>query len=764
MNRQEAICQGIKDGKRCSKLICNESVFCSDCESSNTDNVSAQSFHESDNESIGESDACESQDDDNGNDKWDVNKQFKTPHASDGKKRAPIKRSCKSCGHDVHKHQKFCNNCGYKIGAPCLGKIRGNTCTAFLNVEIKFCEDCGTANPDYIKEQCQVQSGEQDNCLPPNESVMTLTSMGFTREQAMDALKTTGDNIEEATHRILGIPVDKNKSTERKFSHSAAQLQSQNVDKISSIPSDESIIQLMSMGYTNEQAIYALQCCEGHIEKALDFLLSFPTDDDTMTRTEPALSEAQINPQCKKQTSLIPSHESVLQLTSVGFTKEQAIDALKCTNGNEEEAVSRLLCSVPDYDMEQMKAALTEVEEEIKDSDEESVQEFFTAPTDLPSESTDKTIVDTESRENIENDILNRLKTDGVIATAKFLMVEATKWKRAKVKMAVAGQSTAGKSAFINAIRGIDYKDEGYAKEGFGDTTMIVEKYHHPSFRQIIYFDLPGYGTTTIPREKFLEKVNLREYDMFIIFFTSVPTTDDEWLATQLREAKIPFCFVRTKLDQDIENGKRMGKNEHTVLNDILNTIANATESMPVLKDEQIFIISNHKPSVGDMSKLVKFMQQKVTTVKFEAILFSIPAFTEEIIEKKYKDLKDRIPEVAFCYATGFHDINALFEDKFDASNCDFNIRNQIIMYFKVFELDSVCSKGVPGLKHYYSDEHLLKLLKDFQEGMPGRLLHFVPIYSTIKRYRVSKNFLTNLLGELKTDAYTMYMYITKQL
>lgn len=344
--------------------------------------------------------------------------------------------------------------------------------------------------------------------------------------------------------------------------------------------------------------------------------------------------------------------------------------------------------------------------------------------------STDETIIDTESRGNIENDIINRLKNDGVIATAKYLMVEATKWKRARVKFAVAGQSSAGKSSFINAIRGVDYRDEGYAKEGFGDTTLEVKAYVHPTFKQIVYFDVPGYGTTTITRMKFLDKVKILEYDMFIIFFVSVPTPEDEWLVGQLQKAKIPFCFVRTKLDIDIENGKRMGKNEKTVLKDIMDTIARATESMPVLNDEQVFIISNSKPSVGDMSKLIKFMQQKVTTVKFEAILFSIPTFTEEIIQKKYQDLIDRLPHVAFLHAMNFNYLHSsLWQDEYNEFNYDCNIRNEITMYFRVFELDSVCSKDVPGLKHNFSDEHIIKLLKDFQEVMPGLAVQLVPIY-----------------------------------
>lgn len=61
-----------------------------------------------------------------------------------------LKKKCKSCGSDIETNQKFCNNCGHKIGAQCLGKIKGDPCTKFLSNETKCCSNCGTANPDYI--------------------------------------------------------------------------------------------------------------------------------------------------------------------------------------------------------------------------------------------------------------------------------------------------------------------------------------------------------------------------------------------------------------------------------------------------------------------------------------------------------------------------------------------------------------------------------------------------------------------------------------
>lgn len=38
-----------------------------------------------------------------------------------------------------------------------------------------------------------------------------------------------------------------------------------------------------------------------------------------------------MNLPCEEQASVIPSNELVRKLTSVGFTEEQAIGALKCT-------------------------------------------------------------------------------------------------------------------------------------------------------------------------------------------------------------------------------------------------------------------------------------------------------------------------------------------------------------------------------------------------------------------------------------------------
>lgn len=358
-----------------------------------------------------------------------------------------------------------------------------------------------------------------------------------------------------------------------------------------------------------------------------------------------------------------------------------------------------------------------------------------------------------EHSSSIIQEIAARYKTDGLIATRKYLLAHVDKWKRAKAKIAIAGQSTAGKSSFINFIRGVRFSDKGYAKEGGGNTTQFVKQYEHPKNKQLIYCDLPGYGTTTVTREVFSERVNIKEYDIFLIFFSGAPSTDDKWLVTQLREVNIPFCFVRTKFDQDVESGKRNGKKKETVFAEIKRVISDAEDSMPELKDATRFIVSNHKPSIGQMPQLITFMQEKVIQVKFEAILFSIPAFTKEIIDKKYIQMAKRIQSVSLYHAFGY----LSFDYK-----CS-KIRDEITMYFRVFELDGASATEL-AVKHHYSEPYILELIKNFKSKMPRIVHEIVPIYSVIQKYKVCSQYLHNLLDELKVDAYALYMNETQNI
>ncbi|CAH1247746.1 SELP [Branchiostoma lanceolatum] len=66
-------------------------------------------------------------------------------------------------------------------------------------------------------------------------------------------------------------------------------------------------------------------------------------------------------------------------------------------------------------------------------------------------------------------------------------------WKNQKVKVGIVGDPGAGKSTFINSIRGLRSKQEGAANVGLGHTTSEATEYPHPERPgSLVFVDFPG--------------------------------------------------------------------------------------------------------------------------------------------------------------------------------------------------------------------------------------------------------------------------------
>lgn len=318
--------------------------------------------------------------------------------------------------------------------------------------------------------------------------------------------------------------------------------------------------------------------------------------------------------------------------------------------------------------------------------------------------------------------------------------------KKVKVNVAVAGESGTGKSSFINAIRGLKHGDSSFAEVGFGDTTMEIKKYQHPKNKRIQLYDLPGYNTTKMTLQNLLKDLNLSDFDCFLLFFYPVPSTADKTFVKQLQTAGTKFCFVRTKLDEDFENGELDGMSKEEVLSEIKKKVDLSSDHFEELKNAVKFYISSYEPSVGEMNELISFIENQINPRKFEALLLSLPSLTEEVIQKKYQSLQ----KSAVLLAVRFAFFYPLF------FKIEKNIKAEIEMYFQTFELNTTLEKNVKDLKHRFS-EGICHLLEEFDNGVSG-------MWSPRKRYFFCKTFLMNLIDELLEDAKTMYKHMLNEL
>ncbi|XP_063133770.1 interferon-inducible GTPase 1-like [Rattus norvegicus] len=219
------------------------------------------------------------------------------------------------------------------------------------------------------------------------------------------------------------------------------------------------------------------------------------------------------------------------------------------------------------------------------------------------------------------------------------------------LNVAVTGESGAGKSSFINALRGIGHEEEGAAEIGVVETTMWRHKYQHPSMPNVVIWDLPGIGTTNFPPKTYLEKMKFYEYDFFIIISATRFKKNDIDLAKAISMMKKDFYFVRTKVDSDLrneENTKPRSFDREKVLQNIrLNCVKHFKENG--MDEPPIFLISNIDLSDYDFPILMDKLISDLPVYKRHTFMLSLPNITDSTIEMKRQCLKQRIWLEAFA-------------------------------------------------------------------------------------------------------------------
>lgn len=142
-------------------------------------------------------------------------------------------------------------------------------------------------------------------------------------------------------------------------------------------------------------------------------------------------------------------------------------------------------------------------------------------------------------------------------ALAISIVKEYLKGKVIPLNIAITGESGTGKSTFVNAIRGIDNGDEGAAPTGSIESSKEALPYFHPNDPNIILWDCPGIGTTKYPAYMYLELIDFKKFDFFIIISDTHFRENDVKLAREIKKMGKKFYFVRSKIDHYLHDEER---------------------------------------------------------------------------------------------------------------------------------------------------------------------------------------------------------------
>uniref|UniRef100_A0A3Q2W374 Interferon-inducible GTPase 5-like n=1 Tax=Haplochromis burtoni TaxID=8153 RepID=A0A3Q2W374_HAPBU len=232
------------------------------------------------------------------------------------------------------------------------------------------------------------------------------------------------------------------------------------------------------------------------------------------------------------------------------------------------------------------------------------------------------------------------LSNDTAAATEK-IQECLEKQEKIPLNIAITGESGAGKSTFINAFRGIDHKDERAARTGAVETTMELTKYPHPNYPNVLFWDLPGIGTTNFPADEYLKKMEFEKFDFFIIISDTRFRENDVKLALEIQKMEKKFYFVRSKIDNDVRAEERTQK-DFSLEKSLKGIKRNCLEKggMTSLK---VFLVSSFELHLYDFPLLQNTLEKELPAHKRDVLLFAMPNINMEIINKKKEAFQAKI-------------------------------------------------------------------------------------------------------------------------
>ena len=348
------------------------------------------------------------------------------------------------------------------------------------------------------------------------------------------------------------------------------------------------------------------------------------------------------------------------------------------------------------------------------------------------------------SIETMDQQAIDEMKTtyksSGPSGLLSSLKSKLNRWKNNPLHIAIIGNSGAGKSSYINAIRGLDADDEGSAAVGETETTVGDPiSYKDPRNDNLLYWDLPGVGTTRYPRDTYLRQVGFDKFDFYILISSSRFTENDLWLAKEIEKAGKQFFFLRSKIDDALANEKRAHRktyNREATLDKIRKNCESELKKGGV-KTVDVFLISSYETALFDFDRAKEKLLKDFPKLKKDAMVLSVShGHSSEILKEKTEVLRGRILKIGIgsCLTNAVPVVSFLCDVTLIKSEVDFYIKQlslDDISLEQLAELADVSSTSLKSKRGLYSFDDIANKLEE-KKGTVRSYLTLIPLVGSI--------------------------------
>ncbi|CAL9683564.1 unnamed protein product [Knipowitschia caucasica] len=262
--------------------------------------------------------------------------------------------------------------------------------------------------------------------------------------------------------------------------------------------------------------------------------------------------------------------------------------------------------------------------------------------------------------ENRQEDIAEALQGIDQGVAAEKVKKYLNDLEKAPLVIAITGESGSGKSTFVNALRELDDSDEDAASTDVVETTMEPIKYSLPKNSNIKLWDLPGVGTTKFTANEYLMKMEFERFDFFIIISSDRFRENDAKLAQEIQKMGKKFYFVRSKMDNSIQNDKRKYKkitedeyNAKLKMQTLQRIRDNCTKELGKLgiQSPKVFLISSVALQDYDFHDFWKTLEKELPAFQRDVLLLALPNINLEVVNQKIEVLEGKIKWYALTSA-----------------------------------------------------------------------------------------------------------------
>jgi len=202
-----------------------------------------------------------------------------------------------------------------------------------------------------------------------------------------------------------------------------------------------------------------------------------------------------------------------------------------------------------------------------------------------------------------------------------------------RLTIALVGRGGSGKSSLINRLVGRKVCEVGVST----DKTQQAEKHE---WKQVVFVDLPGYGTRDFSLDRVMSEFNIKSFDMFMWCANGKFLEEDLIVYEVLKATGKPIICVRTQCDTIYDEEKTDEEIEAEITDDLYRLIKERVGLLFVSANPRY---GKYHERLAKLMEAIELHALETGQRKAEIVYRDLRAFTEEFLQKKRSAVENMV-------------------------------------------------------------------------------------------------------------------------